>query len=122
MAERRAILARALGFSILNFSFPIGSLLPETFAKPSDEIHVFVEDGQDDANIFVPNEEDVMVLAAVNERICESFREGSPGSLFCRDLLQAGFDLRGIKGRLVRSPTDPGCIAGFVLCRIPRLW
>jgi hypothetical protein len=38
-----------------------------------DEIHVFVEDGQDDGIVFVPNEENVVVLATVDERICEAF-------------------------------------------------
>jgi len=55
------------------FSISLGSLFSETLAKPLNEIHVFVEDGQDDGNIFIPHEEDVMVLATVDERICEAF-------------------------------------------------
>ena len=75
MAERRTILAGGLGFSILHsrFFISLGFLFPETFAETLDEIHVFVEDGQDDGIVIAPNEEDVVVLATVDERICEAF-------------------------------------------------
>ena len=92
------------GLWILHSQFFIspGFLFPETFAKPLDEIHVFVEDGQDDGFVFVPNEEERRVA-----RLPVSSR-------FFRGRLRAGRH----SGPLGPAPTDPACIAGFVLCRI----
>ena len=79
-------------------------LFAKTIAKALDEIHVFVKDGQHGGDAAEPNEEDVMVLAAVDQHVREAFGKRAASGLLRRYFFKAALKLGGIARCLLQSP------------------